>query len=179
MTAILPEDEPAALPSCVLCVHAPMMDDSNPPGKPRRPAFDDVPETRRRTMRAIRGKDTKPEMLLRRFLHRAGYRYRLHRKGLPGRPDLAFPSRRKVIEVRGCWWHRHTGCKYCTTPRTRTNYWLPKFARNLERDAANERALLGLGWELLVIWECELSDGRAGLEKARLFLGEPGPRACP
>lgn len=179
VTTVLSEDDPAALPTCGSCVHHRMMDDPDPARKAQRLAFEDVPEARRRTMRAIRGKDTKPEMLLRRLLHRAGYRYRLHYKALPGRPDLAFLSRRKAIEVRGCWWHRHTGCRHCTTPRTRTDYWLPKFARNLERDAANERALLELGWELLVIWECELSDGPASLKKAQSFLGEPSSRARP
>lgn len=130
----------------------------------------DVPETRRRVMRAIRGKDTKPELLLRSMLHRAGYRFRLHRKDLPGRPDLAFASRRKVIEVRGCWWHRHEGCRYCTTPRTRQDYWLPKLARNQERDRANEKALSALGWSTLVIWECEMADPGKLLERAAHFL---------
>ena len=179
MTPVFAEDQPTTLPGCGSCVHDCMMDDPNPSRKALRPTFEDVPEARRRTMRAILGKDTKPEMLLRRMLHRAGYRFRLHCKALPGRPDLVFPSRRKVIEVRGCWWHRHAGCRYCTTPRTRIDYWLPKFSRNQERDAANERALLALGWDILVIWECELSDGPTGLEKARLFLGEPGLQACP
>lgn len=136
--------------------------------------FDNVPDSRRRMMAAIKGKHTLPERLLRSALHRAGYRFRLHCRDLPGRPDLAFPSRRKAVEVRGCFWHQHPGCPKCSVPSTRREYWLPKLARNRERDLINERALTALGWRILVIWECELRDLPGVLRRARRFLGKPG-----
>ncbi|WP_367615660.1 very short patch repair endonuclease, partial [Pseudoroseomonas ludipueritiae] len=138
--------------------------------QPKATDWPDVPAARRRTMRAIKGKNTKPELLLRSMLHKAGYRFRLHRKDLPGRPDITFPSRHRVIEVRGCWWHRHADCRHCTTPRTRQEYWLPKFARNQARDAANEAALRALGWDVLVVWECELADAERLLNRVVRFL---------
>ena len=107
-------------------------------------------------MASIRGKDTRPEMTVRRLVHRLGYRYRLHRRDLPGSPDLVFPSRRRVIFVHGCFWHRHDCPLGKKTPRVRPEYWLPKLARNHERDIAVRDRLCQLGWETLVIWECEL-----------------------
>ena len=140
----------------------------------------DVPEARRRVMAANRGKDTKPELLVRSLVHGMGYRYRLHRRDLPGRPDLSFSSRRKVIEVRGCFWHQHEGCPKATMPRTRPEFWSAKFARNRERDHENELALRALGWDTLVVWECETAciDNLAKRVAAFLsFLGK-GAR-CP
>lgn len=125
-------------------------------------------------MAAIRGKDTRPELQLRSALHRAGYRFRLHRRDLPGTPDIVFPSRQKAVEVRGCFWHQHPGCAKCRTPTTRQEYWVPKLARNRERDLTNERRLKALGWQLLVVWECELREPVRALRRVRRFLGQQG-----
>ena len=114
-------------------------------------------ETRSRMMRNIRGKDTKPELLLRRALHARGFRYRLHQKGLPGRPDLVFPKYRAAVFVHGCFWHRHPGCPKATTPATRTDFWQNKFAENTARDRRNIDQLQEAGWRVLVVWECELA----------------------
>ena len=124
------------------------------------------PETRSRTMRAIRSKDTKPELAVRRLVHGMGYRYRLHRHDLPGRPDLVFPGRRKVLFVHGCFWHSHPdpACRRSHQPKTNREYWAPKLRRNQDRDRENRSRLLELGWEVLVIWECEVEadEGLAG-----------------
>lgn len=114
-----------------------------------------TPEQRTRNMRNIRGKDTKPEMLLRRTLHALGLRYRLHQRGLPGCPDLVFPKYRTVIFVHGCFWHRH-GCAATTTPATRLDFWEKKFAGNVKRDQRNMEALARDGWRVLIVWECAL-----------------------
>lgn len=116
------------------------------------------PETRSRIMRAIKSRDTGPEMLVRRLAHRMGYRYRLHRKGLPGRPDLVFPSRKKVVFVHGCFWHQHDCPHGSRLPKSNQDYWLPKLARNKERDEENVAELLAQGWEVLIIWQCETKD---------------------
>lgn len=108
-------------------------------------------------MARIRGKDTKPELLLRRALHALGLRYRLHGKGLPGRPDLVFPRHRAVVFVHGCFWHRHDGCKVASTPKSNTEFWEAKFARNVERDADHVSDLEAQDWRVFVVWECELT----------------------
>lgn len=123
-------------------------------------------------MSRIGGKDTKPEMVVRRLVHALGHRYRLHRADLPGRPDLVFPGRRKVIFVHGCFWHRHpdSSCKLARLPKSRHEFWIPKLEANAARDIRNEKALQELGWDCLVIWECETKD-RALLErKIEAFL---------
>lgn len=109
-------------------------------------------------MRRVKGKDTRPEMQVRRLLHAAGYRYRLHRRDLPGTPDLAFPGRRKAIFVHGCFWHGHDCRRGARQPKTNAEYWRAKIARNRERDAQNRAALAGLGWGSLTVWECELKQ---------------------
>lgn len=109
-------------------------------------------------MARIRGKNTKPEILVRKFVSRLGYRYRLHGKGLPGTPDLVFPQRRKVIFVHGCFWHRHKNCKKATTSKTRTEFWSKKFADNKKRDRAKVAQLKRAGWDCLIVWECETND---------------------
>ncbi len=114
-------------------------------------------EQRRRIMQAVGYKDTGPEMTVRRILHRLGYRYRLHRKELPGNPDIVFPAREKAILVHGCFWHGH-GCRYGQPPKSRHDYWLPKLEQNMERDAKNIRALESLGWETLTVWQCEAKN---------------------
>lgn len=115
-----------------------------------------TPEQRRRNMRGIRGRDTKPEMRLRRTLHANGYRYRLHSRDLPGKPDLVLPRFSAVVFVHGCFWHRHHGCRYATTPSTRVEFWESKFQANVARDIANHEALIKRGWRVATIWECAL-----------------------
>ena len=106
-------------------------------------------------MARIGGKDTKPELVVRRIANAMEYRFRLHRRDLPGTPDLVFQGRRKVIFVHGCFWHRHPGCPKTTTPRTRRAFWEAKFAANVARDARTETAVLDAGWRFLVVWECQ------------------------
>jgi DNA mismatch endonuclease, patch repair protein len=113
-------------------------------------------QTRSRMMAGIRGKDTKPELALRRALHARGFRYRLHAKTVMGRPDLVFPKRQAVVFVHGCFWHRHEGCRYATTPSTRLEFWQAKFGANVARDSAVRAALLESGWRVATIWECAL-----------------------
>jgi len=108
-------------------------------------------------MARIPGKDTKPELLLRRALHALGLRYRLHGKGLPGRPDIVFPKYRAVVFVHGCFWHRHGGCKVASTPKSNTEFWQAKFARNVDRDAVHVSNLEAQGWRVFIAWECELT----------------------
>ena len=112
-------------------------------------------------MSRIRGKDTKPELRVRSQLHRMGYRFRLHRKDLPGRPDIVLPKYDTVIFVHGCFWHRHKGCRACYTPKTRPEFWKKKFGGNIRRDRTNINLLRKQGWKVLIIWECETdSDGK-------------------
>lgn len=112
--------------------------------------------TRSKMMSAIRGKDTGPEMLVRRFLHGQGYRYRIHRKDLPGKPDIVIPRLKVCIFVHGCFWHRHPGCPFATTPKTRPEFWNEKFQKNVARDLANIDALEAADWSVLIVWECQL-----------------------
>ena len=118
----------------------------------------EVSEQRSRVMRAVKSRDTKPEKLVRRIVHAMGYRYRLYRSDLPGKPDLVFPSRRKVIFVNGCFWHGHNCKRGARAPKTNTVYWNSKIARNMARDSRNEIQLKKLGWDTLIVWECTLSD---------------------
>ena len=130
-------------------------------------------QERSKRMSLVRGRDTKPEMRVRRMVHALGYRYRLHRRDLPGAPDLVFGPRRKVIFVHGCFWHRHPdpSCKLARLPKSRREFWLPKLEGNRARDDRTRAALAGMGWDVLEIWECE-TDGDAALaEKIREFLG--------
>lgn len=123
-------------------------------------------------MRRIRSKDTTPELMLRRLVHAMGYRFRLHRKDLPGKPDLVFPGRKKVVFLHGCFWHQHKNCREGRLPGTRREYWEPKLARNQERDVLSEAALKSLGWHVLTLWECEVEKKPAAVSKElRRFLG--------
>ena len=122
-------------------------------------------------MSRVRGRNTQPELLVRRLLHRMGYRFRLQAKELPGRPDVVFRPRRKAIFVHGCFWHRH-GCRRTTTPRSNVAFWNAKFARNVERDRNAVEALETEGWGVIIIWECETADGQALEGRLRAFLGE-------
>ncbi|MBM3607245.1 MAG: DNA mismatch endonuclease Vsr [Alphaproteobacteria bacterium] len=130
-----------------------------------------TPAQRSANMAAIRSKDMKPEMAVRSLVHRMGYRFRLHRKDLPGKPDLVFASRKAVIFVHGCFWHQHSACREGRMPGTRLEYWKPKLERNIARDIQNQLALKSLGWRVLVLWECE--TGRDGELAVRIkkFLG--------
>jgi DNA mismatch endonuclease, patch repair protein len=130
-----------------------------------------TPELRSRNMRRIGSKSTKPEMLVRRLVHALGYRYRLHVKDLPGKPDLVFHRREKVIFVHGCFWHQHKECREGRVPGSRKSYWEPKLTRNLERDREHLRALKRLGWRALVLWECQLGNPAELERKIRVFLG--------
>lgn len=121
--------------------------------------------TRSRMMGAIAGRNTKPEMTVRKFLHARGYRFRLHRKDLPGRPDIVLPKWKACIFVHGCFWHRHTNCRYATTPKTRYEFWSKKFRENVARDQRNIDALQAAGWRCHVIWECELRNSDDKLEQ--------------
>lgn len=121
-------------------------------------------------MARIRGRDTKPELLVRRLVHRCGFRYRLHHKMLPGKPDLVFASRKKVIFVNGCFWHRHLGCALARLPKSRIEFWMPKLTENRKRDLRNIRSLSRLGWKTHVVWECELHDTSRLEQKIRRFL---------
>lgn len=112
--------------------------------------------TRRKVMQNVHGKDTAPELLVRRMLFRAGFRFRLHDARLPGKPDIILPKYKIVVFVNGCFWHRHPGCKHATMPATNQDYWIKKFQRNVERDADEIRQLESAGWKVFVIWECEI-----------------------
>ena len=127
-------------------------------------------EARSRLMGRIRSKGSIPEMVVRRTAYALGYRFRLHRRDLPGTPDVVFPSRRKVIFVHGCWWHQHPGCKKATASKTQTDFWTSKFARNVARDRAVEAKLREDGWGVLTIWECETRDVDAIAAKLSSYL---------
>jgi len=113
-------------------------------------------ETRSYNMSRIRSKDTKPEMLVRKFLHKNGFRYRLHVKNMPGKPDIVLPKYKTVIFIHGCFWHGHEGCKYYVIPKTRTEWWLNKINGNINNDKQNIEYLAKIGWTVLNVWECEL-----------------------
>ena len=114
------------------------------------------PATRSRMMSGIRGKNTQPELRLRRFLHAEGFRFRLHDKRLPGKPDIVLPKWKVAIQVQGCFWHRHEGCRFATIPATRPEFWAEKFAENVARDRRNLERLQAAGWRTAIIWECWL-----------------------
>ena len=124
-------------------------------------------------MSLVRGRDSKPEILVRRLTHALGYRYRLHRPDLPGRPDLVFGPRRKVIFVHGCFWHRHPdpACKLARLPKSRQDFWRPKLEGNRARDERINGALSAMGWNVLEIWECETADAESLAKKIKGFLG--------
>ena len=141
-----------------------------------RPPTTDVftPEQRSAVMARVKGRDTRPELIVRQALTRLGARYRLHRKDLPGAPDVVMPGRRLVIFVHGCFWHGHDCARGARVPKANRDYWLGKVGRNRERDARNLEALTTMGWRVETIWECDLKD-RAGLEaRLRVLLDAPG-----
>lgn len=115
-----------------------------------------TPVERSARMALIRGKDTVPELALRKAIHALGMRYRLHAKDIPGKPDLVFSRFRTALFVHGCFWHRHEGCKVATTPKSNTDFWVEKFRKNIDRDARTIQALESMGWKVIVVWECEV-----------------------
>ncbi|MCK7598217.1 DNA mismatch endonuclease Vsr [Microbulbifer sp. CAU 1566] len=125
---------------------------------------------RSEVMGRVKGKDTRPEMVVRRMLHGLGYRYRLHAPELPGRPDIVFRQRKKVIFVHGCFWHRHDNCKLARIPKSRVEFWTQKLTQNKERDQRNLQDLVNNGWKVLIIWECELTDIVALKARVQQFL---------
>lgn len=116
--------------------------------------------TRSYNMSRIKGKDTKPEIIVRKYLHAQGFRYRLHVKDLPGKPDIVLPKYKTVIFVHGCFWHGHEGCRYYVVPKTRTEWWLSKINGNIENDLKKEQALQEAGWKVIRIWECDLKSDK-------------------
>jgi DNA mismatch endonuclease (patch repair protein) len=135
-------------------------------------------EARSRIMRSIRKTDTKPELIVRRALHARGFRFRLHRRDLPGSPDVVLPRHRKAIFVHGCFWHQHPGCRHATRPRSRQDYWGPKLDRNVARDAHAREALAGLGWDVLTLWECDVLNPETLRAALDAFLPARPPRSC-
>jgi DNA mismatch endonuclease (patch repair protein) len=131
--------------------------------------------TRSRMMAGIRSKNTGPEITLRRLLHAAGFRYRLHANNLPGRPDIVLSRYRAAIFVNGCFWHRHPGCRYATTPGSNTEFWNAKFATNVARDASKQHALITAGWRVAVVWECELKRDAVSVtaDLAKWLVSQP------
>ena len=131
-----------------------------------------TPSERSENMRRIRSKDMKPEMAVRQLIHGRGYRYRLHCKDLPGKPDLVFSPRRKVIFVHGCFWHSHSDpkCPIRRIPKSNTGYWTEKLARNIERDKKSQEMLKSLGWKVLILWECQIKDKEKLISKIKKFL---------
>ncbi len=132
-----------------------------------------TPDRRSANMRAIWSKNTRPEMVVRSVAFRAGYRFRLHDRKLPGSPDLVFSARRKVIFVHGCFWHDHEGCPKAYKPKSRQAFWLDKFQKNRERDVLALAAVRARGWDPLVVWECEAVDGDLLRRRLTDFLGPP------
>jgi DNA mismatch endonuclease (patch repair protein) len=125
------------------------------------------PTERSDCMARVRSKDTKPEMLM---IHRIGFRYRLHRRDLPGSPDIVFSSRRKVIFVHGCFWHRHSRCKLARRPKSRQEFWVPKLEGNRLRDLKNQISLRQQGWESMIVWECQIKDQAQLAARIKAFL---------
>ena len=172
-------DTPAAprcSPSKAVWRTLPPLDPGTPRGPNRHRAMTDIVDRDKRSeiMSRIRGRDTEPEMIVRRIAHGLDFRFRLHRRDLPGSPDLVFPRHRAVVMVHGCFWHRHPGCKYAYNPKTRVRFWEDKFEGNVVRDRRNETALDELGWRVMVVWECETRDQEAVAERIIGYLREDG-----
>jgi DNA mismatch endonuclease (patch repair protein) len=128
---------------------------------------------RRRLMAKIKGKNTAPELAVRSLLHRAGHRFRIHVRALPGTPDIVLPRHRTIVFVHGCFWHRHTGCKIATTPQTHRKFWADKFARNMANDQKHRRRLRRLGWRIVTVWSCQLKHPDRVLARIEKALQSP------
>jgi DNA mismatch endonuclease, patch repair protein len=135
------------------------------------------PEQRSLLMGRIRSKDTRPERVVRSMLHMMGYRFRLHRKDLPGKPDIVLPRHRKIVLVHGCFWHGHT-CQLASKPKSNRGYWRPKIAINRARDRRNRTSLKRAGWQVLELWECDIRGGRTIQQKLQRFMTEPNQSAA-
>jgi len=131
-----------------------------------------TPERRSWNMFRIRSKNTKPEIRVRSLLHHMGYRFRLHQNNLPGKPDIVLPKYQTIVLVHGCFWHRHPGCRYAYTPKSRIEFWQNKFKENIDRDLKVQKELKDLGWRILVVWECELKDIEVLANKLDKFLSQ-------
>jgi DNA mismatch endonuclease (patch repair protein) len=129
------------------------------------------PEKRSKNMAAISSKATEPELIVRRMLFKLGYRFRLHVANLPGKPDIVFMGKQKAIFVHGCFWHRHPGCKYSSSPKTNIGFWTEKFAKNVSRDGKVQADLCSMSWDILIIWQCELKNAQSLAEKLMEFMG--------
>lgn len=131
-----------------------------------------TPAERSKNMSRIQSKDTTPEMIVRKLIFSKGYRYRLHRKDLPGKPDIVLPSKKKIVFVHGCFWHQHSDpkCKIARMPKSKTDYWIPKLKRNVDRDTEHQKTLRSKGWKILVVWECETNDVKKLSRKLDRFL---------
>lgn len=123
-------------------------------------------------MAAVHSKNTTPEKAVRRIVHKLGYRYRLHVDDLPGKPDMVFPKRHKIVFLHGCFWHRHSRCRYATQPKTNVEFWQRKFCKNVERDRCTQRKLKKMGWTILVVWQCELKDPEKLVRRIDAFLAD-------
>ncbi|MGH9839078.1 MAG: very short patch repair endonuclease [Blastocatellia bacterium] len=130
-----------------------------------------TPEQRSLVMASVHEKNTTPELAVRSLLHRMGCRFRLHRKDIPGKPDIVLPRHKKSIFVHGCFWHQHKGCKHAARPTSNTDYWNKKLDRNIERDKANRKKIGELGWKVMVIWECETRNHELLADKLLKFIG--------
>lgn len=128
-------------------------------------------ERRSANMRAVPSRNTRPEIRVRQIVHRLGYRFRLHRDDLPGKPDIAFPSHQKAIFVHGCFWHQHNGCRRASVPQSNSRFWRNKLTRNAVRDAKQLVAIKKCGWQALVVWECEIKNEKLLTSRLRRFLG--------
>jgi len=137
------------------------------------------PAVRSRIMRRIRASDTKPELAVRSFLHRAGLRFRLHCRNLPGKPDIVLPRFRTIVLVHGCFWHQHGGCRLAKIPKSNRRYWVPKLRRTACRDKVNRRALAAMGWKVLVIWECCISQRTMAALLSRITPPASAPKSGP
>ena len=130
--------------------------------------------SRSENMRKIRSKDTKPELIVRKLIFNEGFRYRLHSKLIPGKPDITFPSKKKVIFINGCFWHQHNikNCNNSHLPKSNLEYWIPKLEKTVQRDLKNQSELKKLGYSILILWECELDDSKLLLKKIKYFLNK-------
>lgn len=134
-----------------------------------------TPEQRRKAMSAVKSANTAPELRVRQVLHAAGFRFRLHRKDLPGKPDIVLPRYRTVVFVHGCFWHQHPSCKHAARPSTRQEYWQPKLDGNVKRDSAKKAELEILGWHVVVVWECETKNAGYLIAKLRAEIETQSP----
>lgn len=127
-------------------------------------------EQRSRMMSGIKGKNTKPELLLRSALHKLGFRFRIQRKDLPGKPDIVLPKYKTIIFVHGCFWHQHPGCKFAYMPKSNVEFWKDKFKRNMIRDQTVQSLLKEMGWNIIIIWECQISNDPVFIQQCRKLI---------